>query len=114
VIQNTYSNLTGTLIDTSIDDLAILIDDDSPAAVALALRPGIIFGEERLGVGEKQLCIDFVSIKLSTDELGGLRTMSSSLIPLTLPHAFKTKASLEAVTATISTPLLANSARFSI
>jgi hypothetical protein len=66
--QSTYSNLTGALIDISIDDLAILINDNGPAAIAFALVPGMILREERLSVRKKELSIDSVSINLSTKD----------------------------------------------
>jgi hypothetical protein len=60
-IQSTYSNMTRAFIDIRIEDLAILIDNNGPAAIALAFRPGMTFGE-RIGVRKKELYMLFVNV----------------------------------------------------
>jgi hypothetical protein len=59
--------LTRALIDIRIDDFAVFVDDNCPAAIALALRPGMVLGE-RIGVGKKELYMDSVSVNYSTDD----------------------------------------------
>lgn len=99
------------LLTGSVGDLAVVEDDGVAAGAALGVGPADALGEPGPGVGEEEL--QSVSGMNPSKAGGEPRTMSSPVTWLALPQALMTKGSLNAVTATTSTPLARSSGSFS-
>lgn len=131
-----YQDLARVLLVLGVGDLAVVVEDHGPTSAlnTLALRtprgregrgrddvlavshagsPSMLLGEEGLGVAEEQLHT-LVSDLSATCFQHIQLTRSSPLTPLTLPQAFMTHASFDAMTATMSTPLPFSSPSFSM
>lgn len=113
VLCQTYSHLSSRLL-LRIDHFAMVNDHRVPRS-PLAPCPANSLGELYVRVREEQLLVchdqlDCFRVPLRVhyrmaSGLDSALTISSPLIPFALPQALITQASLNAITATISTPL---------